>query len=139
MRSTIPVVVVDSSVAYKWFDAGGEHNVVRARELLHAHSTGELVLVAPAHMPAEVMNGLRYAGLDEATLILAAEGLSEAEIVVVPLDEELMKAAAGLALTYDLTINDALFAALAVQLECELVTADRRQARVRECAVRLLA
>jgi predicted nucleic acid-binding protein len=44
----------------------------------------------------------------------------------------------SIALEYDITVHDALFAALAAQLECELVTADRRQANVRKCRVRLL-
>jgi len=38
----------------------------------------------------------------------------------------------------EFTIHDALFPALAVLLECQLVTADQAQARVTECPVRLL-
>ena len=133
-----PMCVIDSSVVYKWFSADSEANVQQALALLEAHSQGTRVLTAPAHMPAEVLNGLRYSNLAPSDLHIAAQGLEEARIVIVPLDAALLEAAIDLALPYDLTVHDALFAALAVRLGCELVTADRKQARIRECAVRLL-
>lgn len=131
--------VIDSSVAYKWFNDENERHVEYTLDLLSAHSRGDLLLAAPAHMPAEVLNGLRYAGLDAETLHTAIEGLFESEILTVPLDAELMKTALDLALAYDLTLHDAAFPALAIRLDCELVTADRAHARVTECPVRLLA
>lgn len=136
--SGAPVFVVDSSVVFKWFSPEGESHVDAALGLLSGHSSGALVLAAPAHMPAEVLNGLRYAELDAKVLRTAIEGLTEAEIVTVPLDEELLSAALDLAEAHGLTIHDALFPALAISLGCELVTADRTQARVNECPVRLL-
>ncbi len=139
MSNHLPIYVVDSSVAYKWFNAKGESRVEDAWALLAHHRSGELVLAAPAHLPSEVMNGLRYARLDLATLRLAIQGLGEAELVTVPLDADLLSSAVDLALAYNLTVHDALFPALAVRLGCELVTADRAQARVTECPVRLLA
>ncbi|MHB1340555.1 MAG: hypothetical protein ACYC77_02740 [Coriobacteriia bacterium] len=44
----------------------------------------------------------------------------------------------ALARTHDLTVNDALYPALAMLLECELYTADRAHAGVTECVVRYL-
>jgi predicted nucleic acid-binding protein len=139
MSDAVPVFVIDSSVAYKWFSSREESRVSEALELLAGHAAGELLLAAPAHMPAEVVNGLRYSRIDAAAVHTAIEGLSEAEIVTVPLDTELLSSALDLALAYDLTMHDALFPALAVRLGCELVTADRAQARVSQCPVRLLA
>lgn len=135
----IPLCVVDSSVVYEWFNAEDETSVAQAQALIEEHQRGTRLLAAPAHMPAEVVNALRHVGLGEADLRLAAEALDASEIVIAPLDGELLAAAASVAAQYDLTIHDALFAALAIQIGCELVTADRKQARVRECPVRLLA
>ncbi|MBA4370047.1 MAG: hypothetical protein C0418_00515 [Coriobacteriaceae bacterium] len=139
MSDQLPVFVVDSSVAYKWFNAKGETHVEAALQLLSGHATRALLLAAPAHMPSEVMNGLRFAGLDVEYLRRAPEKLMGAEIATFPLDAELLASALDLALAHDLTIHDALFPALAIRLDCELVTADRAQARVRECPVRLLS
>ncbi len=134
-----PLCVIDSSVVYKWFNAQDEAHVTSALSLAEEHQAGTLLLAAPAHMPAEVINALRYSDVAEGDLQLAAEGLDAAEIVIAPLDGELLAGAVVVATRYDLTIHDALFAALAIQIGCELVTADRKQARVRECPVRLLA
>ncbi len=131
-------LVVDSSVAYKWFNKRDESSVDAALELLEAHHARKCLLSAPAHLPAEVANGLRYARLESAERELAIEGLSGVELALFPLDGPLLSAALTLALRHDLTIHDALFAALAVRLNCGLVTADRVQARVTECPVRLL-
>ncbi len=138
IQTDSPVFVVDSSVAYKWFNDVEESAVAEALTLLRRHVDARALLAAPAHLPAEVLNGLRYSNLDHDSISLAAEALDELELVYFPLSASLLKRALDIAFSYDLTINDALFPALAVQLDCELVTADRAHARVQECPVRLL-
>lgn len=134
------LLCVDSSVVFRWFCSQDEAAVEEALALFADHQAGRLTLVAPAHLPAEVLNALALS--KRATteqLATAAEGLGAAEIVFPAWDESLLADACRLARAYGMTVYDALFAALAVQLDCELVTADRAQARVRDCAVRLLA
>ena len=139
IESTRPVVIVDSSIAFKWFSSDGETRVDEALDLLRDHEAGSVLLVVPAHLPAEVLNGLRYSDLEPSEVTLAASALSRFELVAVPLTLQLTQLAVELALTHGLTIHDALFPALAMLLDAELVTADRAQARVTECRVRLLA
>lgn len=132
-------VVVDSSVAFKWFCSDDESSVDEALALFADHISGRVTLVAPAHLPAEVLNALgRRSKVTSAQLATAAEGLAESELVYPAWDRDLLIEAAVLARKHKLPIYDALFPALAVQLGCELVTADRAQARLRECTVRLL-
>lgn len=139
-RPLANLVCVDSSVAFKWFCADEESSVGQALSLFTDHAAGRLTLVAPAHLPAEVLNALACRREVHAEqLALAAEALAESEIVFPAWDSTLLSDAARLARKHRLTIYDALFPALAAMLECELVTADRAQARVRDCAVRLLA
>lgn len=132
-------LVVDSSIAVKWFKTDGEDHVEAALDLLGKHGNGDLILTAPAHMPAEVLNGLRYADYSLADLHAATKNLELAKLLIIPIEVDLLTAATDLALAYNLTVYDALFPALAVHFECSLVTADRAQARVCECDVRLLA
>jgi predicted nucleic acid-binding protein len=130
---------VDSSVAFKWFCSDDEYAVGEALALFSDHAEGHLTLVAPAHMPAEVLNALATRPkMNAVRLALAADGLAESEIVFPAWDGSLLADAARLARAHRMTIYDALFPALAIALECELITADRAQARVKECAVRLL-
>jgi predicted nucleic acid-binding protein len=130
--------VVDSSVAFKWFSSRGESCVEEALALLEAHAHGDVLLAAPAHLPAEVINGLRYAGLGPELLASAAATLESFGLAVIPLDARLLQDAIRLAEEHALTIHDALFPALAMRFECELVTADRAHSRVSECPIRLM-
>lgn len=133
------IVVIDSSVAVKWYKTEEESAVDVAASLLEAHQSQTATLAVPGHFVAEVLNALRYSRLDLAYVHAAAGALDELDLVTVPLSRRLTEPAVALARTYGLTINDALFPALAVLLDAELVTADRAQARVAECRVRLLA
>lgn len=139
-RALTNLVCVDSSVAFKWFCSEDEPSVDEAIGLLADHAAGRLTLVAPAHLPAEVLNALACRPrMNAEGLATAAEGLAESEVLFPAWDVALLADAARLARAHRLTVYDALFPALAIQLQCELVTADRAQARVRDCAVRLLA
>jgi len=132
-------VVVDSSVAFKWFCSDDESSVDEALALFADHLSGRITLIAPAHLPAEVLNALGCRPKVTSTqLVTAAEGLAESELLYPAWDRDLLCEAAVLARKHKLTIYDALFPALAIQLGCELVTADRAHARLKECAVRLL-
>ena len=133
------VLVVDSSVAVKWFKGEDETAVSAALDILWEHQAGESAIFVPGHFAAEVLNALRYSRLDLHRIHDAAVALDGFDLVAIPLKRILTEPAVSLARTYDLTINDALFPALAMLLDAELVTADGAQARVTECRVRLLA
>jgi predicted nucleic acid-binding protein len=92
-----PLVVVDASVAVKWFVSDGEDGVAEADELLGRHIEGEVRLTAPSLLAHEVLN-------DQGLMIRAAELVAEC----------------------GLSTFDAAYVALAETLGCELVTADRR-------------
>lgn len=132
-------VCVDSSVVFKWFSAADESSVELALALLEEHIAGHIVLIAPAHMPAEVLNALERRGtVSDDQLQTIAQTLADSEILYPAWDTTLLSQAAAVARSHRLTVYDALFVALATFFECELVTADHAQARATECAVRLL-
>lgn len=132
------IVVVDSSVAVKWYKHEGESSLEAAWELLEQHRAQAVTIAVPGHFAAEVLNGLQYARHTLTMVWDAAGALDEIDLVTVPLSRRLTEPAVALARTHNLTINDALFPTLAMLLDAELVTADRAQARVTECRVRLL-
>lgn len=132
------IVVVDSSVAVKWFKTDDESAASAAWRLLEDHQSQLVTLAVPGHFAAEVLNALRYSRLDFDRVESAAGALDLIDLVTVPLTRSLTVPAVELARTHHLTINDAFFPALAILLDAELVTADRAQARVTECRVRLL-
>jgi predicted nucleic acid-binding protein len=116
-------VVVDSSVAVKWFVP--EELSIEARRLLIA--TYELV--APDLLWAEMGNVLRKkhrrGEIDEDTAVRLLRDFSRIPIQF-HAAERWAEAALELGIRHGVTVYDALYLALAAGNECRLVTADRR-------------
>ena len=130
-------LVIDSSVAFKWFDQT-EHGADVAMQLLREHQRDVVALVAPAHLQLEIINVFvnRGASTDEIDHAIAA--LSATDLLIAPIEPWLLSDAARIAATDRIALYDAAFIALAARLDCELVTADRRQAATTACRVRLI-
>lgn len=119
-------IVVDTSVLIKWFKTRGEDLLKEARALLKEVETRPLEVHVPALLVYEIGNVLLVktrlgpAGLDD-----AIEHLETLPFVVAPPATPLLKRAARLGREFALTFYDASFLALAVELDCPCVTADR--------------
>lgn len=117
-------VVVDASAALKWVLE--EEGSAAARELLDKD-----VLHAPDFMLLEVANVLwakaRRGVLTRSEADTAFQALAAVPLVLTPL-AELTRPARSLAFALDLTVYDAVYAALAQQLDCPLATADEKLA-----------
>jgi predicted nucleic acid-binding protein len=137
MSRTVVRLVVDASVAVKWFVSEGEAGVAEAFALKERHATGARILSAPSHVVLEVLNALRSRGLGQSDLEDAASRLLGMRLDLAPV-ETLAHRAAGIAAQHRLTVYDAAFVALAESLDAELVTADRSLAACPACRTRLL-
>lgn len=135
--STGRPVVIDSSVAFKWFDTT-EAGADIAEELLDAHGRDEIALVAPAHFPIEILNVHSSRGASVDMMTAAIQALADADLIIAPVDDELLIDATRIACAERISVYDAVFIALAAHIDAELVTADRRQATTRSCRVRLI-
>lgn len=131
-------LVVDTSVALKWLKPQGEQNAEAAAALLEQHQAGSVALHAPTHLLLEVMSALWSHHATAAQITRAVRLLRQLHIVFVEPDLDLLGKAAELAVEYRVTAYDALFAALAEDLGCELVTDDRKLANSGACKVRQL-
>lgn len=132
-------LVIDSSVAVKWLKPQGERHVAAAEALLDAHQAGDISLHAPSHLRLEIMNALWSHRTDARQITLALSVLRRLHITFVEPDEALLDHAAELSVQHGITAYDAVFAALARRLQCELVTDDRRLAESGACRARRLA
>lgn len=131
-------LVVDSSVAVKWFVSEREPDVDAAWSLLRAHREERTLLAAPEHLRLEVLNALLHRGVDGDTLARMADVLEGFRLDWHRLGADITAAGARIAAERSLTVYDATFAALATELDAELVTADRRLAASGACRARLL-
>lgn len=114
-------IVVDTSVVVKWYIPERHHE--QARLLRDAYLDGRFDLVAPALMPFEAINALKYSGhyggnrLEEASNSLGKYGIE-----LVPFNE--IGPLAAVANDLDVTVYDASYIALAQELDTSVYTAD---------------
>ena len=120
-------VVVDSSVAIKWFVV--EPYSVEAHYVLEEYQAGTLTLLAPDLLYAEVGNIVwkkhRFQNLatEDAEEVLAAFRLVT---FMVTSCAALLEEAYRLAMTHQRTVYDAMYLALSLRENCRWVTADER-------------
>ena len=123
-------VVVDASAALKWvLEEEGSPDALKLldRDVLHA----------PDFLLLEVANVLwtkvRRGALSRSDADAAFQTLAAVPIALTPL-AELIRPARSLAFALDLTVYDAVYAALAQQLDCPLATADQKLAQAMTAA-----
>jgi predicted nucleic acid-binding protein len=114
-------IVVDTSIIVKWYIPEQHHE--QARALRDAYLDGKFDLVAPALMPFEAVNALKYSGHYEGErLEEASKSLPEYGIDLVPFNKT--GPIAEIANNLDITIYDAAYIALAQKLDTKAYTAD---------------
>ena len=116
-------LVVDASVVVKWYIPEQDHQPARA--LRDDYLDGQHDLFAPALLPFEVVNALKYSGhFDDEQLAEASSTLPEYGIELVPYRRS--GSVAEVAAALDITLYDASYVALADSLDSTAYTADSR-------------
>lgn len=124
-------LIVDASVVAKWYIPETHHE--QARALRDDYLDGTHDLFAPALLPFEVVNALRYSGhYDGQRLATASETLSEYGIELVRYGD--CGPVATVATDLDITVYDAAYVALSRTLDATVYTADSQLvAAVEQC------
>jgi predicted nucleic acid-binding protein len=119
--------VIDSGVVIKWFI--GEPYSTEASRVLNAYQAGNLILLAPEFIYAEVGNILwkkeRFQGFTPHTTRAVLTSLQNLAMSVTPA-RDLLDDAYEIAITHGRTVYDALYLALSIREGCRFVTADER-------------
>jgi len=124
--------VIDASVAAKWcLHESGESLISEAFRLLDRYGREEVRLIVPDFFWAEIGNVLWKAVRVKRCSRVAAETsmaeMKQRNFPTVP-SELLIEEALGIAVTFDRTVYDSIYVALAVHSHGQLVTADERLA-----------
>ncbi len=118
-------IVIDTSVLIKWIKTKNEDLLKEARRLRTTIERRPLDVHVPALLLYEVGNILLLkTDLDVAGLDIALSDIEALPFIVAPPATPLLRRAARLGKELGLTFYDASFLALAVELNCPLVTAD---------------
>jgi predicted nucleic acid-binding protein len=128
----VSVLVVDASVAAKWFlPVPGETLVDEAFRLLHQYADGEIRFLVPDLFWAELGNlfwkAVRRNRWTQTSAEAALTALQERKLPTVS-SAVLLDPAFRIAIAFDRTVYDSLYIALAVHSKAQLVTADERLA-----------
>lgn len=118
--------VVDSSVAFKWLHPEEEGHVAEASALLWRHHNGAVQLTAPPAIHLELANALRHSKLDQTAVLAIIGAFGGLRLELIESTPDRIARAAELSYQFGIAVYDALFLALAEELRCPLVTADRR-------------
>jgi len=118
--------VVDTSVVFKLFLAYGEDGLDEAWELLRGHRDGEILLVAPELGALEIASVLRNLGVSEPIALDFLTVYRDLAIELMPATPSRVRSAVSASFAHRISIYDAMFLALAQELDCELVSSDRK-------------
>jgi len=124
------LIVVDASVAAKWYLATSSEELTQeAFGLLNRYQEGELRFVVPDLFFAEVANVLwkavRLGVLGQAAAQAAITSLQERKVPTVS-STGLLHTAFVIATTFNSSVYDSLYVALAIESNGQFVTADKR-------------
>lgn len=125
--------IIDASVAAKWLlPSAGEPLAEEALELLRDYVEGRLRMIVPDLFWAELGNilwkAVRLRRIPDSTATKALQVMVGRNLPTVS-SRVLLDDAFAIARTFDRTLYDALYLALAVQSKCPCITADERLAR----------
>ena len=121
-------IVIDASVALKWFLFDEEHTQA-ALDLLERFTFHGMQIVAPFLLEYEVLNGLLIAGkkgrIEQDKMMMAVEGFLGLEIEKKDISST-YQGVLHFSDIYDLTAYDSSYLSLAAEEGIELITADER-------------
>jgi len=130
-------LVLDASVAVKWFSARGEDDISQALAMRDGHVAGDIQIVVPDLFYYEVANALVHKKsiptreIQSALVDLFALGLKSVEV-----GTALMSASITLSRQFTVSIYDSCYIALAQEIASPLVTANpRHQGKTFGCKV----
>jgi predicted nucleic acid-binding protein len=123
-------LVLDASVAVKWFSPENEAGLESALAIRDAHLSGEALILVPDLFYYEVINAI--AGkkfFSPAKVATSAAALFALGLQTAPADSALLVNAGGIARQFGITVYDAAYLAVARQHNYPLVTANPKHQR----------
>ncbi len=124
------MVVVDTSVAYKWTDKN-EQLRDRAFAILKAHVHGKVKIIVPDLILYELANAWATKTALKITKIRSnLNDLEDSFLQLVPLSINSLEKAIKFSKRYHVSVYDASYAILARENNCDLFTADSKFVKV---------
>src|SRR3989338_545149 len=118
------MIIIDSSVIFKWFNATEEFHL-QAKALLKQHLLKNNEILIPTLLLYEITNAwATKTKLDEKDIKDKLKRLEKYSLKMIPINFTLLKTAAGFSKKYRVSVYDATYAVIAEEKKCDLITAD---------------
>jgi predicted nucleic acid-binding protein len=120
-------LVIDASIAVKWYSAIGEKAIPQAVDILERISRNDICPIVPDLLYYEVTNALVHNKIiSQEKMQTAVTNLFTLNLKTIPVDSSILATSIRLARRHDITIYDACYAVIAADYDCPLVTANPR-------------
>ncbi len=118
-------IILDASVAVKWFTQEEHHD--KAITIRDKFIKGEIEIIVPDLILYELANALRYnPNFNSKDVEDSIQSILDLELTITTPMPSILQKAIETAFAKDITIYDSVYMALAQNLNCKLITADRR-------------
>jgi len=120
------MIVIDASVAFKWFDKAEENNE-QAKEVLKKHLLGEQEIIVPDLFLYELTNAWSTkSNIPEKDIIRNLRLLEKYELNIHKLSFKNLYLSCSFSREYHVSVYDAIYAIIAQEKKCNLITADEK-------------
>lgn len=120
------MIVVDTSVAFKWVHSE-EENYEKALKILNQHLLGDEEIIVPDLFFYELTNAWSTKSTLSALKIKKnLEKIKKYSLTVIPLELTRLNKTISFAKKYSVSVYDATYAVIALEKKCRLITADTK-------------
>lgn len=121
------MIIIDASVAFKWFSQEGEEDIDKALEILDSHLRGKELIVVPDLIVYELANAwVTKAVLPLKRCLVLLKDLEKSRLKIEVISFRLINKAVTFSKKYNVSVYDAVYAVLAEEKRCSLITADKK-------------
>ena len=120
------MVIIDTSVAYKFFDPDEQEHKI-ALNILNSHLTGQEVIIIPDLLLYELANAWSTkTRVTDSQINTNLSDMKEYKLTIENVSFELIAEAIEFSREYKISVYDAFYAVLAKKNHCNLITADEK-------------
>ncbi|TSC87845.1 MAG: Uncharacterized protein G01um10147_348 [Microgenomates group bacterium Gr01-1014_7] len=121
------MIIIDSSVAFKWFSQEDEGDIDKALEILDLHLQKKEIITVPDLIIYELANvWATKSNLPLKRSKVFLKDFQNSQFVIEQISFELINKAMTFSKKYKVSVYDTIYAVLAKEKKCLLITADEK-------------
>lgn len=121
------MIIIDASVAFKWFSQEDEKDIDKALDILDLHLRDKELIIVPDLIVYELANAwITKSALPLKRCKILLKDLENSHLKTAAISFRLINKVVSFSKKYHVTVYDAVYAVLAKEKKCRLITADEK-------------